>query len=281
MNKCGYISISVLNQCGALREAYFKTLHHNINHPRRQPHRTAMTFLPTLPGFLPGRIRYTPPVVSLIVANLVTTGLAIVQGWDPLVVLFIFWAQSLIIGFFSAVSLLFADTELIAAEMGKAGAEAGRNPQMGKGRIWLFKIAVAVFFCIHFGLFHLFYFILFFWNDTFSPATVMGTAVILALALFFFTHFFSLLWSWRATPKGGQFMADSILLPYNRIVPMHLTMILGFAISSLLGVLGFLTLLPVLVVFMLLKTYMDARMHTVLHERQEHPEDRQLLFVWF
>jgi len=86
-----------------------------------------MTFLPTLPGFLPGRIRYTPPVVSLIVANLVTTGLAIVQGWDPLVVLFIFWAQSLIIGFFSAVSLLFADTELIAAEMGKAGAEAGRK----------------------------------------------------------------------------------------------------------------------------------------------------------
>ena len=37
MNKCGYISVSVLNPCGALREAFFKTLHHNINHPLRQP----------------------------------------------------------------------------------------------------------------------------------------------------------------------------------------------------------------------------------------------------
>jgi len=76
-------------------------------------------------------------------------------------------------------------------------------------------------------------------------------------------------------------MADSILLPYNRIVPMHLTMFFGFAISSLFSALGFETLLPVLVVFLVLKTYMDIRMHTVLHERQQHPEKRDSLFVWF
>ena len=109
----------------------------------------------------------------------------------------------------------------------------------------------------------------------------MGIVVLVSLAFFFFHHLFTLLWSWKATPKGGQFMPGSILQPYNRIVPMHLTMFFGFSITSLLSALGIETLLPVLVVFIALKTYMDIRMHIVLHERQEHPEKRQDLFVWF
>ncbi|MDD1683862.1 MAG: DUF6498-containing protein [Methanoregula sp.] len=239
-----------------------------------------MELPPPLARLVPGEIEFTPPVVSLIIANLVTILLAVIGNWDVLTVIFIFWAQSLIIGFFSAVSLLFADTGLLAAEMGKAGAEAGRPPVMGRGRIWIFKIAVSGFFCVHYGLFHLFYFILYFWNDSFSLAKATGTTVLVPLAFFSFHHLFSLLWSWRATPKGGQFMADSILLPYNRIVPMHLTMFFGFAITALLSAIGFETLLPVLVVFLALKTYMDIRMHIVLHERQEHPEKRDSLFVW-
>jgi hypothetical protein len=75
-------------------------------------------------------------------------------------------------------------------------------------------------------------------------------------------------------------MADSILLPYNRIVPMHLTMFIGFGITSLFSALGSGTILPVLVIFIILKTYMDIRMHIILHERQEHPEKRDSLFVW-
>lgn len=238
--------------------------------------------LPPPPApFIPGGFQFTPPVVSLVFANFITILLAVTGNWDVLTVIFIFWAQSLIIGFFSAVSLLFADTDLLAVEMGKAEAEAGRPPVMGRGRVWCFKTAVSVFFCIHYGLFHLFYFILFFGNASFSLATATGTAVLVPLAFFSFHHLFSLLWSWRATPKGGQFMADSILLPYNRIVPMHLTMFFGFALTSLLSALGFETLLPVLVVFIAFKTYMDIRMHIVLHERQEHPEQRESLFVWF
>lgn len=238
--------------------------------------------LPPPPAcFIPGTFQLTPPVVSLVFANLVTLLLAVTGNWDVLTVIFIFWAQSLIIGFFSAISLLFADTGLLAAEMGKAGAEAGGPPVMGRGRVWFFKAAVSGFFCVHYGIFHFFYFIAFFGDGSFSLATATDTAVLVPLAFFSFHHLFSLLWSWRATPKGGQFMADSILLPYNRIVPMHLTMFFGFALTSLLSALGVETLLPVLVVFIALKTYMDIRMHIVLHERQEHPGKRDSLFVWF
>lgn len=239
-----------------------------------------MELPPPLARLLPGGFQFTPPVVSLIIANLATIGLAILENWDVLTVIFIFWAQSLIIGFFSVVSILLADTALLAVEMGKAEAEAGRGPVMGRGRVWIFKILVAAFFCVHYGLFHLFYFILYFGDGTFTLAKAMAPAILVPLVFFSFHHLFSLLWSWRATPRGGQFMADSILLPYNRIVPMHLTMFFGFAITSLLSAIGVETLLPVLVVFIVLKTYMDIRMHIVLHDRQEHPEKRESLFVW-
>lgn len=234
-----------------------------------------------LARLIPTGFEFTPPVVSLIIANAVTILLAVIGHWDVLTVIFIFWLQSLIIGFFSAVSLLFADTALIAAEMGKAESEDGKSRVMGRGRIRVFKIAVALFFCIHYGIFHLFYYLAFFSGGSFSLSDATGTAVLIPLVFFVFHHLFSLLWSWRATPKGGQFMADSILLPYNRIVPMHLTMFFGFGITSLFSAFGFETLLPVLVVFLVLKTYMDIRMHIVLHERQQHPENRQQLFVWF
>lgn len=240
-----------------------------------------MDFLPAIPRLVPREITFTPPVITLILANLVTIVLAVLHDWNVLSVLFLFWLQSLIIGFFSAVSLLCADTDLLAAEMGKAESEDGESRVVGKGRIWVFKIAVALFFCIHYGIFHLFYYLAFFSGGSFSLSDATGTAVLIPLVFFVFHHLFSLLWSWRATPKGGQFMADSILLPYNRIVPMHLTMLTGFGITSLFSALGFESLLPVLVVFLALKTYMDIRMHIVLHERQEHPEKRDSLFVWF
>lgn len=259
-----------------MRDFYTAT---SITHPILPQH-TELDPMPDLSQFLHGKVAFTPPVISLVLANLVTIGLAILENWDVLTVLFIFWAQSLIIGFFTTVSLLFADTDLLAAGLGKAEEGTGRGTVAGKGRARLFKVLVAGFFAFHYGLFHLFYFVVFFWNDTFRAEDCTGTAILVPLAFFLFSHLFSLLWSWKATIRDSQFMADSILLPYNRIVPMHLTMIFGFGISSLLALLGFESLLPVLVVFIILKTYMDIRMHTVLHERQEHPENRQQLFVW-
>ena len=77
---------------------------------------------------IPGGFQFTPPVISLIIANAVTIILAVIGSWDVLTVIFIFWAQSLIMGFFSAVSLLFADTALLSVEMGQAAGQGPANP---------------------------------------------------------------------------------------------------------------------------------------------------------
>ena len=49
---------------------------------------------------LPGDLIHNFPVLSLIFANLVTIVLAILGNWDLATVMFIYWAQSIIIGIF-------------------------------------------------------------------------------------------------------------------------------------------------------------------------------------
>jgi hypothetical protein len=61
---------------------------------------------------------------------------------------------------------------------------------------------------------------------------------------------------------------------------MHLTMIIGGTLAGLLQLIGISTVLPVLVVFLLLKMYMDIRMHIVLHDREAYPESTAG-FIWF
>ena len=62
---------------------------------------------------LPGDLIHNFPVISLIFANLVTIVLAILGNWDLATVMFIYWAQSIIIGIFSVVSILGADTDAL------------------------------------------------------------------------------------------------------------------------------------------------------------------------
>jgi hypothetical protein len=239
-----------------------------------------MQLPPALARILPGEPELTPPVLGLILANLATIALAILQGWDTTTILFIFWVQSLIIGFFTVIRLLSADTALLADELGKAEEWTGRGPVASRGRVWTYKILVAAFFLFHYSLFHLFYYLLFISDGVFGPVNPAGDAVWITCAIFLASHLVSLLWYRKGEKRGGQYMADAILLPYNRIVPMHLTMIIGGTIAGLFQFFGVVTELPVLVVFLLLKMYMDIRMHIVLHDRRAHPEGTAC-FVWF
>ncbi len=65
------------------------------------------------------------PVISLVFANLVTIVLAVIETWDLATVMFIYLAQSIIIGFFTVVSLLTADTTTLAAAMEQPIRERG------------------------------------------------------------------------------------------------------------------------------------------------------------
>ena len=79
----------------------------------------------SLPRVLPGDLIHNFPLISLIFANLVTIVLAIIGNWDLATVLFIYWAQSIIIGIFTVVLLSGADTAALAADLGKPIQERG------------------------------------------------------------------------------------------------------------------------------------------------------------
>ncbi len=214
----------------------------------------------------------TPPVISLIVSNILVIALAISGGWDFTTIILVYWLQNLIIGFFTIVKLLSADTGLILSEVAAARAGTGTGTPETWLRVWLMKIGVSVFFVIHYGLFNLFYFILFIYSGSFGAVDLTPRVIWIPLIIFTLNHLFSMLWYWKGEKKGGIFMANSILLPYIRILPMHLTLLIGGFVTAFLQVLGFTSLLPMVVIFLALKAFMDIRMHIVTHGIQARDE---------
>jgi hypothetical protein len=84
-----------------------------------------MKILPSLSWILPGETDLTPPVISLLTANLITIVLAIAGNWDASKVIFIYWAHSVIIGIFTVITILGADTTAISAAMTRSSAKRG------------------------------------------------------------------------------------------------------------------------------------------------------------
>ena len=102
----------------------------------------------------------------------------------------------------------------------------------------------------HYGLFHLLY--AYFLFDELKPPE---TRPILAMAgIFLLYHCFSFFYNKKWDDKSRPNIGKLVVFPYARIVPMHLTIILG----------GLLIGGPVLLLmFMLLKTAADVLMHVM------------------
>ena len=160
--------------------------------------------------------------------------------------MWVYWAQSVVIGCFNWKRILdlkrFSTKGLLINDQPVQPTRATQRQ-------------TAWFFLFHYGLFHLAYF--FFLSEKKPPSgmTVFGIAAC-ALA-FLVTHGFSY-WHNRQrdlnrTPNIGTIM----FLPYARIIPMHLTIILGsYCAENSTGT---------LVLFLALKTLADVIMHMVEH----------------
>ena len=181
----------------------------------------------------------------LVLSNLVTIIVAVWQQWDVLEPVGIYWAQSVIIGFFSCCRILNV------RQFSTEGVYSNGQPLQPTRRT---QRSMAWFFLLHYGCFHLFYLI--FLASTWRPlprSTVLAMAA--CILVFLVNHAFSY-WYHRPrdmdrTPNIGTMM----FLPYARIVPMHLTMLLGSMFVTHSAV--------VLVFFLSLKMLADVVMHVV------------------
>jgi hypothetical protein len=135
---------------------------------------------PLVSRIVPGDPPLTMPGMSLLFANGITIAFAILQHWDLATVMFIYWAQSIIIGFFAVITILTTD----AASF---GFSSGTNPVF-LNYMWLGKLFIAGFFILHYGLFHLAYFSFIVESGIFGPVNPIDSGILIACGLFFANH---------------------------------------------------------------------------------------------
>ena len=203
--------------------------------------------------------------ISILAGNAFTIALALIQGWDLGPLLFIYWSQSVIIGLFHIVRML--KLRQFCTEGFTSNGQRVSEDENGKR-------STALFFAMHYGFFHLVY--AFFLiggmaGDEEEPlseamkstqSTGDGQSEVLWLLLgilgFLVSHAVSFFRNVREDLKRRPNLGIMMFLPYVRIIPMHLTIILGGAMNAGAGSL-------LLVAFLLLKTGADYLFHIIEH----------------
>jgi len=221
---------------------------------------------------LPGDLIHNIPVISLIFANIVTIVLAILGNWDVATVMFVYWAQSVIIGLFTVVSILSADSSALAADLQKPVDERGGSKKITPRFAWVYTYMLAGFFTLHYGLFHWGYFTFIVDSGLFGNVNFADTNLWLSCGFFFANHLYSHITYRHEGQKGAGYVNEQFFTPYRRIIPMHLTIIFGSIVILALMVAGISSTMPVLVLFLLLKTYSDISAHRIRHYKEEHPD---------
>jgi hypothetical protein len=192
-------------------------------------------------------LQHDPSALSLILSNLLTIGIALVQRWELSVVMWIYWAQSVIIGLANFIRILHL------REFSTKGMHVSGKPVKATGTV---KRDTAFFFLAHYGFFHLIYF-LFLMGSAPIPPHSMGP-ILLCVALFLGNHLFSLIVNLQRDLARKPNIGTVMFFPYARIIPLHLTIIFGsFLVKSTAG----------LIFFQALKTIADLIMHGVEHAR--------------
>jgi hypothetical protein len=197
----------------------------------------------------------------LVCTNVLVLAIAWAQKWPLFWLLIPYWVQNVVIGWYSAGRILALERfsmEGTSGFEGKDDAEIKRN--------------TVAFFACHYGLFHFGY--LFFMYIAISTGKLPGgmkvpeitgedwlwiAGVSLSFAL---THRASFKRNLENDKRGCPNIGVLMFLPYARVVPMHLTFVIGLGLGYSGAVL----------LFGALKTIADVGMHIVEHRVLAAPD---------
>jgi len=213
--------------------------------------------------------RQTDHAVWMILgSNLLTLGLAWYQGWGLLGLLWPYFIQNLVIGLFSCRRIRALKT------FTTEGLQVSGQAVEPSSRL---RDDVAGFFTLHFGMFHAVYLIFlvaFTWlgrSDAGNHAEIaarlgaVGAAdallFLLLGAAFLVSHGLSHREHLAADLARHPNLGALMLLPYARVMPMHIVLIVGVVIPLGAG----------LLLFGLLKTAADIVSHRLEHRWLQKP----------
>ena len=195
-------------------------------------------------------LRFDISTKVLILANVVTIIFALAQKWNVTDVMWVYWAQSVIIGCFTYRRIL--DLKLFSTK----GMSVNNVPLEPTEEA---KRQTARFFLLHYGFFHLVYFL--FLCELATPLSVLSAiGIAVCILIFLVNHWFSYKKNRLSDMNRTLKLGTVFMTPYVRIIPMHLTIILGGVLITE----GSMNTL-VLLLFLVLKTLADVIMHIIEH----------------
>ncbi len=170
------------------------------------------------------RIKLTDPsTISLLLVNIIAIIFAVKEKWGIGMLLWLYWAQSLTIGVFTFLKIIYIKNPFIYE--GKECKKIIPTNRWG-------QIAYAFFFALHYGGFHAVYFIFL----LFQAQIDIDPYFLLSLAIFIMGSIIEFI----RRPKEGLVLNEIMGIPYARIIPMHIAIILGiFLWPSIIGMIFF------------------------------------------
>ena len=185
-------------------------------------------------------------LAALVAANIIALVVAVFMRMGLHDLMLVYWIQSVVIGAMNVIRIL------------KLHRFATDDFQMGDKPVTetaAAKEQVAAFFAMHYGLFHLVYFVFIVAAGHGKLGPLVG--YLLCAGIFVAHHAFSLRHNLESDAAGRPNIGTLMFMPYARIIPMHMTILAG----ALMGGAG----TGYLLLFGVLKTGADALMHTVQH----------------
>lgn len=200
-----------------------------------------------------------PSLWGVVFGNALSAFMAFTHGWTLAELMWVFWAQSLIIGIINVKRMLSLK------EFSTEGLTMNDRPvpeHIGS------KISVAFFFTLHYGFFHFVYFF-FIWQEGplsgFDRSTLLGIAI--CIGGFFLTHSYSFKHNFKNDFKDHKPNIGTLMFyPYMRIFPLHFTIIFGSMMQGHLA----------MALFLILKTLADCGMHIAEHRMFRKPSNTAL-----
>lgn len=217
--------------------------------------------------------KHLSDTLLLLLSNLVVIVLALVQGWNIVPLLWIFWSQNIIIGILNWKRMTLLKT---------FSSEGLKINNKRVKPIKKTQKSVTIFFLVHYFGFHLAY-LIFIISSAGTISNLSFLSMIVGLTMFGMHHYSS----YRKKVERDHITPPNIgtlaFLPYARIVPMHLIIIIGIQFEGGSRLL--------LLIFLLLKTLADLTMHLIQGVNwkllgQQNPDlmikiKKWVLLTWF
>jgi hypothetical protein len=181
--------------------------------------------------------------IALILANLVPLYGAVFAGWNIFSIMFLFWLESAVIGFFTVRKMLKAEGDPASFAQFKINGKVVNQESSKFPNPFSAKLFYVPFFAFHYGMFmfvHLIFLVIFFgphqWINKASSTSFDTFGILLGFASLVFSHAFSYYSNFIGKKEYQVVSADQLFMsPYPRIIVMHLTIIFGGMLMLMSG----------------------------------------------